>query len=265
MFTINEKKGFVTHDRESLRSVPVPTVADLEGKTGGWVPTERWKPIAHGAFVDQVVESAEMRGFDVESERWQTSADGFRLYGSIDFTKSSEGRHPQIDLPDGVGLALGIIHANDGSRAATIAVGARVFVCSNGMITGEFVFSRKHTSGLDLGETVEGAIDRFATGAREIPKTIEDLRSIPLDSTRTTDHLLVSMGRRGVLPWSQIGKVEKEWREPRHPEFEPRNAWSFYNATTEVAKGISIRKQAGVLVATRELLLDPFYTSPERN
>jgi hypothetical protein len=31
--------------------------------------------------------------------------------------------------------------------------------------------------------------------------------------------------------------VLEEWRRPKHPEFADRNAWSLFNAFTEVQKG----------------------------
>ena len=41
---------------------------------------------------------------------------------------------------------------------------------------------------------------------------------------------------RMPFPPSAIPKVLREWREPWHAEFHPRNAWSLHNAVTETLK-----------------------------
>lgn len=43
----------------------------------------------------------------------------------------------------------------------------------------------------------------------------------------------------GAITPSQIPDVLKEWRTPTHEDFQPRNAWSLFNAATEVMKGIN--------------------------
>jgi hypothetical protein len=40
-----------------------------------------------------------------------------------------------------------------------------------------------------------------------------------------------------ALAPSAIPKVLREWREPWHSEFVPRNAWSLFNGFTEMLKG----------------------------
>ena len=42
-------------------------------------------------------------------------------------------------------------------------------------------------------------------------------------------------GERIIGPRQFIAAAE-EWRKPRHDEFQPRNAWSLYNAVTESLK-----------------------------
>ena len=42
----------------------------------------------------------------------------------------------------------------------------------------------------------------------------------------------------GVITPSQIPAALQECRRPSHEDFGPRNAWSLFNAATEVMKGI---------------------------
>ena len=50
------------------------------------------------------------------------------------------------------------------------------------------------------------------------------------------DELLALSFRNGCVPGSKLQKVVNEWEEPKHEEFQPRNAWSMFNAFTEVHK-----------------------------
>ena len=42
---------------------------------------------------------------------------------------------------------------------------------------------------------------------------------------------------------SQIPEVIDQWREPDHQEFQPRNAWSLFNAFTEATKKVNPHTQ----------------------
>ncbi len=56
------------------------------------------------------------------------------------------------------------------------------------------------------------------------------------------DHLLMRAMVADVLPASRLPKVLEAWEEPRHAEFQPRTAWSLFNAFTEVGKTRSPRQ-----------------------
>jgi hypothetical protein len=53
--------------------------------------------------------------------------------------------------------------------------------------------------------------------------------------------------RTGVVGKTHCLDVYKEWSEPTHEEFAPRNVWSLFNAVTEVLKG----RMAPDAIATR--------------
>jgi hypothetical protein len=55
--------------------------------------------------------------------------------------------------------------------------------------------------------------------------------------------MLVESIRRNVIPASNLPKVIEAWETPTHADFEPRTAWSLFNAFTEVAKSSSPQLQ----------------------
>ena len=54
---------------------------------------------------------------------------------------------------------------------------------------------------------------------------------------RATHDLVIRACDVGACTNRHIPRILQEWREPRHIEFAPRNAWSFFNAVTESLKG----------------------------
>jgi len=61
--------------------------------------------------------------------------------------------------------------------------------------------------------------------------------------TPEAHHVMVEAVRQRIISASRLPAVLREWDEPRHPEFEPRTAWSLLNAFTEVLKAASPRQQ----------------------
>ena len=61
-------------------------------------------------------------------------------------------------------------------------------------------------------------------------------REHELDDQVAHDLVIRSVDAEALAP-SAIPKVLREWREPWHSEFVPRNAWSSFNGFTEMLKG----------------------------
>ncbi len=152
---------------------------------------------------------------------------------------------------------MGCVHSNDSSFSLRLVVIPIVLVCSNGMTVegGSIAVQKKHTIGLNLAEALDSGIQTYLQRVERIDETIETLREIDFGNQHRVDHLLVEAGRRQLFPWSKLGKVEKAWREPPHPEFRERNGWSLYNAFTEVSKEFSMRKEMESADKIRRLIL----------
>ena len=60
-------------------------------------------------------------------------------------------------------------------------------------------------------------------------------REHELDDRGAHDLVIKSVDAEALAP-SAIPRVLKEWREPWHQEFVPRNAWSLFNSFTEILK-----------------------------
>jgi len=59
-----------------------------------------------------------------------------------------------------------------------------------------------------------------------------------VSNTRAHDIIIRSVDCAAITP-AQIPGVLDQWRNPAHEAFQPRNAWSLFNAFTEVHKEIN--------------------------
>jgi len=162
MLIIDEGRRRELHE---LDAIAVPEVAPWAITRGGGT---QWKPINHGALARAVIATAEDGGLVVETAHWATNPSETDLFGAIVFGPSR--RHP---LPKGLSLAMGLRHSNAGRYAVSFGFGAQVFVCTNGLLTGEHVVSHKHTKDLRVEDLAAEGFARFLRGRGELPQDDE--------------------------------------------------------------------------------------------
>ena len=225
-------------------------------------PTESWRPIPHIDVVDTLISRASARGLQVKSERYavlpgmlypqpgvQVDIPGARLFGSLDFMPI-----PGMPFPAGCTPSAGLRNSHDKTFALSILSGARVFLCANGVLSAEHIISRKHTSGIDLGISIDSALDAFMESIRGFNDVYEKLRAKSV--TRTKAHsLVVELARAGAFSSSDILPVVNEFENPRHEEFKERNAWHLYQGCTEIMKNQSPARQTDGFKALNKVLL----------
>jgi len=224
-------------------------------------PTQSWKPVPHIEVVNTLTDRAAARGLVIKNEKFalldgtlygengiQTRIPGARLFGSLDFAPI-----PGMPFPAGCAPSCGLRNSADKSFALSILSGARVFVCANGVLSGEFVITRKHTSGLDLVESIDAALDAFMESLRGFNQTYEQLRSRQLRKT-TAHSLVVELARAGAFSSSDILPVVQEFENPRHDEFREKNAWNLYQSATEIMKSQSPARQVDGFRALNQVL-----------
>ena len=261
--TVLEKIGSHEVSRDMLHNIPTPTAEEVG-------MGDRWAPIQHGLLADAAVEAAERNGLKVTGEKWSVSSKGLKLHGYLDLELPKFNQRGQLPIkvrtyggfkPEIVARRIGIGGANDGSIAVYEKVMDMVKICSNGMTVehGTFAIKRKHTTGLgddDLPGLLDQGVIQYLEQSQQVAGEIDTLKDIDLSSETQVNDLLVKAGRTGVISWSKLGKVDREWRQPRHKEFKDRNGWSLLNAFTQVAKATSPREEMRIVTAARALVLN---------
>lgn len=193
-------------------------------------PENGWHPIAHVDVVSLVKSTLEARHLTVTSQGFALWAGGQRMFGVLELRNGE-------NLSD-YALTIGVRNSHDKSFAAGAALGSKVFVCDNLAFSGEITFARKHTVNIarDLPQLVSAAIGGLVDLRGWQDKRIASYKEFEMTDALAHDIIVRSLDRQVIGPM-KIVDVLAEYRKPRHEEFAPRNAWSLFNAFTEIAKG----------------------------
>lgn len=236
---------------EQLQDLPVPYA------------TATWQPIGHGQF-DQIVRG-ELAGAGIQVTQAhyglsEPDEDGFRhrlfgVYHTLDAI-----------VPGEVAAMVGFRNSTDQSLSAGLVFGSRVFVCDNLAFSGEYILKRRHTKHIldDLPGLIAQGVSRFEHHVQFQRRLFERLRTAPLNDAEAHD-LMVRGADAGVISYTGIRTVRKEWVTPSHEAFRERTAWSLFNAFTEAAKGYSPLALSGRTLMLTDLFRRTFYAEEVRH
>ena len=205
-------------EREQVGGVPTPR------------PTDTWTPIPHLQLVTHVERTLQSNGLAIGSQAHSLTHDGARYFGLMEIQRSGSDQD--------YCWVLGLRNSHDKTFPAGIVAGSQVFCCDNLAFSGEVKLARKHTRFItrDLPRLVQSAVGRLMDRWHHQDTRLATYKLAGLDD-RTAHDLVIRACDVGVVPNRGIPDVLKEWREPRHEEFGPRNIWSLFNAFTEALKG----------------------------
>lgn len=217
--------GFLLHcgagkvDRSEVEQVTTP------------VGTETWYPLAHADLITEVETQLLSVGFTITRDVHALSHGGSRYFGIFELETPGQAARDYSWI-------VGIRNSHDKTYPAGLVAGSKVFVCDNLAFTGEVRISRKHTKHAvrDLRHLTARAVGQLGDRFHQLDQRIDAYRHQRITDRQAHDVIVRALDCR-ALTCSQIPDVLDEWRKPRHQEFEPRNAWSLFNACTEVLKG----------------------------
>lgn len=186
------------------------------------------KPIPHIELIETLEDRvASKLNASFTKEEFAVRRHGSTLFGVVSIT---------YGVARDLSAAIGFRHANDKSLSLQFVAGMSVFVCDNMALRGDTIFLReKHLIELNLAMQIDAGLDKFITQYRALESQTNELRSTIMSDT-VAKSMIHDAFLKGVMPLQLMPKVSGHYFKPIHPEFEPRNGWSLYNAFTEVAK-----------------------------
>ena len=209
--------------RELVLSTPLPE------------ETKTYKPISHEQLIDLTLNSIQSAGFQLNQELYTWSNGG----------NIATGRYTISNVADSeMQLQIGWQNSYDKTLSLKFAIGTYVFICSNGMVSGDYgAFKKPHKGHIQtftpnaITEYIKQAGDAFTRIQRER----ETMKNIEL-TKRTTAALVGRLFvEEKLINTLQLNIIAKEIEAPTYDYKAPGSVWELYNHVTHSLKESSPR------------------------
>lgn len=187
--------------------------------------------VSHSKVINQTKEALKEYGYRIVSENYRATRDCSIAQGIYHLYSQND--------PD-MGLMFAWSNSYDKSHRFRCAIGSHVFVCGNGMLSGNMnTYARKHTGTADkdvvsaIDEQLVDAMLRFAV----LIKDKETMKEIILDDKQKAELVGRLFLQENILNTQQITQVKKEIEDPSHYyNANPNSLWTLYNHVTNALK-----------------------------
>jgi hypothetical protein len=211
------KTYFVSEDR--VRNYSLPN----HGKSYTVIP--------HGTIIDEAKNQLTAAGFVIKKELYKTTLTGDVAQGMYHL---ESGNDPEM------GLMFVWSNSYNKTMAFKCAIGAHVFICSNGMVSGDLGTYRRRHSGTALTDVTSFIQEQIADASKYYDKLVHDkqmLKDVSLSPREKGTILGRLFAEDEILTLTQVGIVKREIDKPSH--FYSSNsdsAWDMYNHITLALK-----------------------------
>lgn len=217
--------------------------------------TKTYTPVSNEELWKMLQQTAHNRGLELGTPTLGVSQKGQRLFGTVEITN-------QDHLDGDVRLMLGFRNSYNRSMSVGVCFGSKVFVCSNMVFTGYTsededaigqIHHRHQTNVFNrLENHLDSSLDKFPIFKRYQDGFYNRLKQIALRDSEAHD-LIINSVRADAITAKDCFNVAEEWafqgrgahneeeQSRWHKEFAPRNAWSLFNAFTEIHKGFQAK------------------------
>ena len=207
---------------EDLDTIPLPPARN------------RFVPMAHKDLYDRTVKNLSMLNYEVSNPHFLVDQSKQKFIATFGVKNNNTDNEYNEFTNKDYKFEIGLINSNDGSMAAKLFTGTRVFVCANGQWSGEVTLSRKHTrnAGYDINRGLRDFTFDLEDTRKKTFKRFEQLKEYCFDSKTEVHDFVVETCQRNILPWQHAPKVLEHWNNPEHNEFKDRNGYCLFNAYT---------------------------------
>jgi hypothetical protein len=200
---------------QDLRTAPLPT-------HGG-----RYAVVSHGDVIDNAKKEIVNAGFTIKKEEYKRTLDGQIAQGVYYLDYAND--------PD-MGMMFAWCNSYNRTMRFKCAIGAYVFICSNGVVRGNLgTYSRKH-SGTALHDVISEIKNQISNAKTHYDNLVADkelLKNIMLTPRLKGSILGELFANDEILTLTQVGIVKREMDKPTHNyNADVDSAWTMYNHIT---------------------------------
>lgn len=192
--------------------------------------TRTYKPISHGQLIDLTLNSIEQAGFKLDKEMYSSARDG----------RIANGRFSISNVADTeMCLQIGWQNSYDRSLSLKFAIGAHIFICANGCVSGDMgSFRKKHRGDIqeftpkNITEYIKSAGDHF----RLLQKDREAMKQVQITKRVKAELIGRMLIEEEIISSTQVHVMMRELNVPTYNYKCPDSAWELYNYATYAMK-----------------------------
>jgi hypothetical protein len=192
--------------------------------------TRSYKPVSHEQLIDLTLESIYQAGFELDKETYTASTDGLVANGRFTISNVAD-RDMQ--------LQIGWQNSYNRKVSLKFAIGARIFICQNGCVSGDYgSFKTSHIGKVQtfapatITEYIKSAGDAF----RKLQSDRDVMKNIELTSTRKAELLGQLYIEKEIINSLQLNIIKDEIKKPTFDYGAENSLWELYQYTTYALK-----------------------------
>lgn len=194
--------------------------------------TKTYKPVSHGQLIDLTLESIHQAGFVLDKELYSTAKEGRIANGKFSISNVADKE---------MQLQIAWQNSYDKSLSLKFAIGARVFICSNGMVSGDMGAFKKAHKG-DIQEFTPAKIVEYIKSAGDAFEKIqlqrEMMKHVEIDARVTAELVGRMILEKEFIASTQLNIIEREIKHPTFDYNAPGTLWELYQHTTHAMKEV---------------------------
>lgn len=193
------------------------------------VSTESYSAVSHRNIIEAVEEQLDKRNMQIVAEKYNVAANGDKVIGYYDLMYDDD-----IEL----GMRLAFRNSYDKSMSVAFIAGSQVIICSNGIVSGELQYVRKHTGSVvdELNSKIITTIEQLEGHFIKMKKHSELMKSIELPKIKAAEMYGRMFMIDDIINPTQLSIVKRELNESSYEPFKEETLWSAYNHVTHALK-----------------------------
>lgn len=192
--------------------------------------TDTYKPISHASLIELVEESVLQVGFNIHNSVFKAAKDG--NVATAEYTI-----HDIRD--DEMSLMIGWQNSYDKSATLKFAIGAHIFICSNGCISSDFgAFKHKHTGGVQIltPTIITSYIETASEVFSNLQRSRDEMKKTQIDKRRAAELIGRMVLEDGIINPTQMNIIGRELKRPSFDYKSEGSLWQLYQYTTHALK-----------------------------
>jgi len=188
--------------------------------------TKTYKPVSHEQLMDLTLESIHQSGFVLDQELYTSAREG----------KVANGKFTIKNVADSeMQLQIGWQNSYDKSLSLKFAIGTKIFICSNGCVSGDYgAFKKKHQGQIQsfAPSAIVDYIKRAGDAFIKMQEERERMKEIEIDRKIQAELIGRMLIEKEFIQSTQLNIIKGELNKPTHSYGAPNSLWELYQFTT---------------------------------